>query len=84
MECKAVVADDEQTIVIAIAYALVREGFQVEVAAAGGEALRKVSRTPIASQLSWSPDGQRLALSIFGPPQVFTTIYQLKPFNITE
>ncbi|WP_429857260.1 hypothetical protein [Brevibacillus porteri] len=30
MDCKIVVADDEQTIVSAIAYALVREGFQVE------------------------------------------------------
>ncbi|MGG1984776.1 hypothetical protein [Brevibacillus brevis] len=35
MECKVVVADDEQTIVSAIAYALVREGFQVETAADG-------------------------------------------------
>ncbi|AWX53920.1 DNA-binding response regulator [Brevibacillus brevis] len=42
MECKVVVADDEQTIVSAIAYTLVREGFQVETATDGEEALRKV------------------------------------------
>ncbi|MGF9909147.1 hypothetical protein [Brevibacillus porteri] len=38
----------------------------------------------LLQQLFWSPNGQRLALSIFSLPQVFTTIYQLKPFNITE
>ncbi|TQK42095.1 response regulator receiver domain-containing protein [Brevibacillus sp. AG162] len=49
MECKVVVADDEQTIVSAIAYALVREGFQVETAADGEEALRKVSKDAYCS-----------------------------------
>lgn len=42
LECKVLVADDEQAIVSAIAYALSREGFQVETAADGEEALRKV------------------------------------------
>ncbi|MBP1990019.1 response regulator transcription factor [Paenibacillus eucommiae] len=41
MEFKVLVADDEQAIVKAIAYALKREGFIVETAADGEEALQK-------------------------------------------
>lgn len=41
MEFKVLVADDEQTIAHAIAYALKREGFVVETAADGEEALKK-------------------------------------------
>ncbi|MFF0831212.1 hypothetical protein ACFYU8_30635 [Brevibacillus sp. NPDC003359] len=55
MECKIVVADDEQTIVSAIAYALVREGFQVETVADGEEALRKVSKDAYCSSFPGRP-----------------------------
>ncbi|WP_405082734.1 response regulator transcription factor [Paenibacillus chitinolyticus] len=41
MDYKILVADDEQTITSAIAYGLKREGFVVETAADGEEALRK-------------------------------------------
>ncbi|MFP3393338.1 response regulator transcription factor [Brevibacillus sp. SIMBA_076] len=41
MEYRVLVADDEHAIAIAIAYALKREGFQVETAADGEEALQK-------------------------------------------
>ncbi|UHA74845.1 response regulator transcription factor [Paenibacillus sp. 481] len=41
MNYKVLVADDEQVIVQAISYALKREGFTVETAADGEEALRK-------------------------------------------
>ncbi|MCY9590129.1 DNA-binding response regulator [Paenibacillus chitinolyticus] len=41
MDYKILVADDEQTITRAIAYGLKREGFVVETAADGEEALRK-------------------------------------------
>ncbi|MFS0839118.1 response regulator transcription factor [Paenibacillus sp. 1P03SA] len=41
MDYKILVADDEQTITSAIAYGLKREGFIVETAADGEEALRK-------------------------------------------
>ncbi|GKS09721.1 hypothetical protein YDYSY3_07210 [Paenibacillus chitinolyticus] len=41
MDYKIIVADDEQTITRAIAYGLTREGFVVETAADGEEALRK-------------------------------------------
>lgn len=43
MEYKVLVADDEQTIASAIAYALKREGFTVEMAANGEEALQKTA-----------------------------------------
>ncbi len=41
MDFRVLVADDEQAIVSAIAYALKREGFAVETASDGEEALRK-------------------------------------------
>ncbi|WP_410719378.1 response regulator transcription factor [Brevibacillus sp. SIMBA_040] len=41
LEYRVLVADDEHAIAIAIAYALKREGFQVETAADGEEALQK-------------------------------------------
>jgi DNA-binding response OmpR family regulator len=43
MNYKVLVADDEQTIASAIAYALKREGYEVELAYDGEEALRKVT-----------------------------------------
>ncbi|GED71996.1 DNA-binding response regulator [Brevibacillus reuszeri] len=43
MEFRVLVADDEQAISSAIAYALRREGFQVETAADGEEALHKTA-----------------------------------------
>jgi CheY-like chemotaxis protein len=55
VECKVVVADDEKIIVSAIAYALVREGFQVETAADGEEALRKVSKDAYCSSYHGRP-----------------------------
>ncbi|MBA4492739.1 response regulator transcription factor [Paenactinomyces guangxiensis] len=42
MSAKILVADDEKRIVDAISYALLREGYQVEVAYDGEEALRKI------------------------------------------
>ncbi|WP_028549094.1 response regulator transcription factor [Paenibacillus sp. UNC451MF] len=42
MSFKIIVADDEQAIAHAVAYALQREGFEVETAYDGEEALRKV------------------------------------------